>query len=150
MSLLDSLSPADAALLTESRRAVLATVRPDGRPRLVPITFTVDAGADVVYSPLDEKRKSVENPRALARVRDIATRPDVSLLVDRWSEDWARLAWLRLDGRASLLEPADGDGEHRAAVQGLRRRYAQYAEQQLDDRPVLRLAIFAVRSWVAT
>jgi PPOX class probable F420-dependent enzyme len=149
MSLLDSLSPADAALLADSRRAVLATVRPDGRPRLVPITFTVDAAADVVYSPLDEKRKSVENPRALARVRDIAARPDVSLLVDRWSEDWARLAWLRLDGRASLLEPAAGDGEHRAAVQGLRRRYAQYAEQQLDDRPVLRLAIFAVRSWAA-
>jgi PPOX class probable F420-dependent enzyme len=149
MSLLNTLPPAEAALLTESRRAVLATVRPDGRPRLVPITIAVDADVDVVYSPLDEKRKSVADPRRLARVRDIAARPDVTLLLDRWSEDWSQLAWLRLEARAALLEPGDAADEHGAAVARLRDRYPQYAGHDLDRRPLLRLAVRSARGWTA-
>jgi PPOX class probable F420-dependent enzyme len=150
MSPLDSLTPAEAALLDESRRAVLATIRPDGRPRLVPVTYAADRSAGVLYSPLDEKPKSVADPRRLARVRDIAVRPGVTLLVDRWSEDWRHLAWLRLDARAALLEPSgEAAQEHLAAAAALARRYAQYATQQLTARPMLRLEVVAVRSWSA-
>ena len=94
-------------VLASARRAVLATIREDGSPRLVPITFAIahDGDAMVLYSALDEKPKSVGDVHALARVRDIVARPRVSIVVDRWSEDWAELAWLRLDGTSSLLEP---------------------------------------------
>lgn len=150
MSLLDSLSPAEAALLHQSRRAVLATIRADGRPRLVPIAFAADVATDVLYSPLDEKPKSFADPRRLARVRDITARPAVTLLVDRWSEDWTQLAWLRLDGRATLVEAAGEDDEElRAAIVLLRGRYKQYAEHRLEARPLLRIAIESFRSWAA-
>ena len=140
-------------LLSEARRAVLATVRADGTPRLVPFAFAADLEADpvVVYSALDEKPKSVANVHDLARVRDILARPRVELLVDHWSEDWSELAWLRLRGSARLLEPADPDdaAEHAHAVGLLRVRYEQYARQRLEDRPILRIAVERVSSWQA-
>jgi coenzyme F420-0:L-glutamate ligase / coenzyme F420-1:gamma-L-glutamate ligase len=139
--------PAELALLEEARRATLATIAPDGRPRLVPVTYALDADAGVIYFALDEKPKSVDDPRSLARVRDIADRPQVSLLVDRWSEDWTQLAWLRLEGEAMLLEPHDHAEEHAAALAMLRERYAQYATQQLEQRPIVRITVGRTTSW---
>jgi PPOX class probable F420-dependent enzyme len=140
------------ALLHRTRRAVLGTASPSGRPRLVPIAFAVvEAGPDLtVYSALDEKPKTVGDPRDLARVRDIRARPQVALLVDEWHEDWRRLSWLRLDGHATLLEPDDaGAREHAAAVAVLRERYPQYAAHSLEDRPMLRVRIDGVTGWSA-
>src|SRR5688572_33152343 len=99
-----TLLPTEADFLSTARRAILATVRTDGRPRLVPLAFAVapwtdEIGRPLIYSALDEKAKSVADPRRLGRVRDILARPEVSLLVDRWDEDWSALAWLRLDGQ---------------------------------------------------
>jgi PPOX class probable F420-dependent enzyme len=131
---------------------VLATIRPDGRPRLVPLAFAADLAAEplVVYSPLDEKPKRVADPHALARVRDIAARPRVGLLVDRWSEDWRELAWLRLDGTARLLEPGGPDAtEHARGVRLLRDRYPQYRQQALEQRPLVRIAVERASGWRA-
>lgn len=147
-----TLSPAQRELLDAARRGVLATIAPDGRPRLVPLAFAfaVAAGGPVIYSALDEKPKSVANPRDLARVRDIVARPRVSMLVDRWSEDWSELAWLRLDGRASVLEPTDSPAsEHASAVRLLRARYSQYAGQALQQRPIVRIEVERVIGWSA-
>jgi PPOX class probable F420-dependent enzyme len=132
---------------------VLATLRPDGRPRLVPITFAfaVTPGGLRLYTPLDEKPKSVADPRRLARVRDILARPSVSVLVDRWSEDWSALAWLRLDGEAVLLEPTVADAaEHARTVALLRARYPQYGGQVLERRPIIRIEVGSLTGWSAT
>jgi coenzyme F420-0:L-glutamate ligase / coenzyme F420-1:gamma-L-glutamate ligase len=141
------LSPSELALIGEARRATLATIAADGRPRLVPVTYACDADAGVIYFALDEKPKSVDDPRSLARARDIAARPQVSLLIDRWSEDWTQLAWLRLDGEATLLEPHDHAEEHAAALAMLRERYAQYANQRLETRPIVRITVGRTTSW---
>lgn len=150
-----ALSAAETDLLRTCRRAVLATIADDGRPRLVPIAYALAPWSDadghpLLYSALDEKPKSVADPRRLARVRDILARPSVSVLVDRWSEDWSELAWLRLDGTASLLEPsadwADA-GRHRDAVRLLRARYRQYETQRLEERPMLRIVCVRTASW---
>jgi coenzyme F420-0:L-glutamate ligase / coenzyme F420-1:gamma-L-glutamate ligase len=148
------LTEAQREMLEQSRHAVLGTTAADGRPRLVPLVFAIaapDDGPTVIYSALDEKPKTVSDPHQLARVRDIVERPAVSVLVDRWDEDWSRLGWLRLDGRAKLLEP-DGDdaGEHGAAVRLLRGRYAQYATHKLEERPVLRIEVDRVVDWSAS
>ena len=137
-----SLTPAERDLLAGARRATLATVAQNGRPRLVPICFVVIDG--VVWSPIDEKPKSSWDPRALARVRDIEARPDVTVLVDRWSEDWAELAWLRIDGRAELV---DSD---RAVVEALRAKYPQYADHDLEARPMIRIDIEHAAGWFAS
>jgi PPOX class probable F420-dependent enzyme len=136
------------AFLEAVRTATLATIAPGGAPRLVPVCFVLGAGArPVLYIPLDEKPKDVEDPRELARVRDITIDPRVSLLIERWSEDWANLAWLRLSGEATLVEPPDGPGEHAGAVAALRAKYAQYATHRLDERPLIRIVVTGARSW---
>lgn len=150
-----ALRPAELALLERSRRGVLATIASDGRPRLVPIAYAVAPWTDgegrvLLYSALDEKPKTVADPRRLARVRDILARPQVSVLVDRWSEDWSRLAWVRIEGDATLVEPAPGTaegGRHADAVRLLRERYPQYADQRLEERPVLRIVCGRAVSW---
>ena len=135
-------------LLAEARRATLGTIAADGVPRLVPICYAVHATAPVMYSPLDEKPKRVADVRELARVGDIARDPRVTVLVDRWDEDWARLAWLRCDGRATLIEAVGVDAvEHALAVEALRARYAQYADHDLAARPMLRIVVARTASW---
>ena len=69
------LSTDQRAFLESARRAVLATIAPDGHPRLVPICFVLDRRAAVLYTPIDDKPKRDDDPLALARVRDIAGRP---------------------------------------------------------------------------
>jgi PPOX class probable F420-dependent enzyme len=137
------LAPADLELLAaaETRRATLATVAPDGRPRLVPICFVVID--EVVWSPIDEKPKDTSDPRELARMRDIGRDPRVLVLVDRWSEDWSQLAWLRIEGQAVLV---DSDP---AVIPALRAKYPQYADHDLESRPMIRIAIEGARSWFA-
>jgi PPOX class probable F420-dependent enzyme len=143
-----ALSPAQRAFLAPARRAVLATIASDGRPRLVPVCFVLDPARPIAYSPLDDKPKRVDDVRDLARVRDILARPAVSLLVDRWDEDWTKLAWLRIGGRATLLEPAPENGsEHAAATARLRAKYPQYATHRLEANPLIRVTIDAVTSW---
>lgn len=146
------LTDAQQEFLEHARKAVLGTTSASGRPRLVPLAFALapldDSGGLVVYSALDEKPKSVTDPRQLARVRDIVERPQVSVLVDRWSEDWTELAWLRLDGLATLLESTDSTAdEHRRAVGLLRERYPQYASHRLEERPILRIEVERVVGW---
>lgn len=142
-----TLTSAEAALLGGVRRAVLATIRPDGTPRLVPIGFVARDGDDgtlELWSSLDEKPKADGDPRDLARVRDILARPRVEVLVDRWSEAWSELAWLRLRGSARLVEPA---AVPPGVVAALRERYPQYADHDLDGRPMMVVAIDHSSSW---
>jgi PPOX class probable F420-dependent enzyme len=147
-----TLSTEQRAFVAGARLATLATVSPAGRPRLVPICFVVgdDApdGRSRIYSPLDEKPKRSDEPRDLARVQDLLVLPDATLLVDRWSEDWSELAWVRLDCRGELLEPEPREREeHASAVAALRAKYAQYADQRIEDRPVIRLTVDRVVAW---
>jgi PPOX class probable F420-dependent enzyme len=146
MATRSSLLPGERAFLSSRRRAVLATIALDRRPRLVPICFVLDPTRPIVYTPLDDKPKQVDDVRRLARVRDIVARPDVTVLVDRWDEDWTRLAWLRLGGRADLMEPTEA-GDHGRVLAALREKYPQYAAHRLEDRPVIRIAFDAVTSW---
>ncbi len=138
------LSPAEQSLLAAARTATLATIAPDGRPRLVPVCFVLAEDGARLWIALDEKPKSIADPRDLARVRDVLARPEVTMLVDRWSEDWTELAWLRLAGRASLVEPADVPA---GIVASLRAKYPQYATHALESRPMLAVAIESRTSW---
>jgi PPOX class probable F420-dependent enzyme len=154
------LTVAERDLLARVRRLILCTIAPDGSARPVPACFVVAAeepavageaglAATVLYTPLDEKPKRSNDPHRLARVRDITARPSVTLLADLWDEDWTRLAWLRMTGTATLLEPSDAPGEHAAAVAALVARYPQYAGHDLAGRPMLRVVVNDARFWSA-
>jgi coenzyme F420-0:L-glutamate ligase / coenzyme F420-1:gamma-L-glutamate ligase len=148
------LSPSDRAFLGAARSATLATIAPDGRPRLVPICFVVGAiepgRSTRVYSPIDEKPKTTASPADLARVRDLLERPRASILADRWAEDWSQLRWVRLDVEGEVLSPGDdADAEREIAIERLRRKYPQYAGHRLEELPVLRFVLTGVTSWSA-
>ena len=137
-----ALTHQQASFVSEARTATLGTIAEDGRPRLVPICFVLHD--DVLFTPIDEKPKQTTNPHQLARILDIERRADVTVLIDQWDEDWDHLAWLRIEGRSSLTEdPA----ERASAVEALRAKYPQYAEHDLEHRPLIRIAIERVRSW---
>ena len=130
--------------LNDARTAVLATVSADDRPRTVPICFVLGLaphGEPAIYTPIDDKPKADDDPLALARVRDISARQTVSLLIDRWDEDWTHLGWLRVEGRAKVIDP------HTEVVAALRAKYPQYADHRLESRPMIQITIERVRSW---
>ena len=113
----------------------------------MPVCFIVDAVDGIrVITPIDDKPKATDDKRALARVRDIQARPTVSLLVERWDEDWSRLAWLRLSGRATVLEPSDVAPD---AARRLREKYPQYASHALESSPMIAIDIERAVSWGA-
>ena len=119
--------PAFAAqLLYESRVARLGTADRTGQPLVVPVCYVFDGR--VCFSALDAKPKRVAATQ-LRRVRNIAENPRVSLTVDRYDEEWSRLCWVIVEGRADILT----DGSERAgAVDLLRDKYAQYRAMGLD------------------
>ena len=59
----------------------------------------------------------------VARLRNVAAHPVVSMLVDHYEEDWSALWWVRADGRARVLDP-DVE-EARRAIALLAGRYPQ-------------------------
>lgn len=126
--------------LDRGRVAHLATADAAGAPHLVPVCYAViDAS---LYVSVDEKPKRTDIP--LKRLRNIEANPKVAVTVDRWDEDWTRLAWVMLRGEAGIL--ADG-AEHDAAQAALRGRYPQYRTMALGPLPVIALRIRSVLSW---
>jgi PPOX class probable F420-dependent enzyme len=103
--------------------ARLATVTPGGQPHIVPIVFVLEGNR--ICSIVDTKPKA---STSLARLRNIEANPQVSLLVDAYSDDWERLWWVRADGRATVV--ADGPVRERA-ITLLRAKYPQYLDAQL-------------------
>lgn len=137
-----SLSAAARALLTTARVAHLATADQYARPHVVPVVFVWRE--PVLYTPLDRKPKRDDDWHALRRVRNIETNGRVAVVVDRYDEDWSRLAWVLLEGVATILEGGD---ERDAAAVLLREKYAQYAALPLDGRPIVRVEIERAAEW---
>jgi PPOX class probable F420-dependent enzyme len=123
-----------------SRVARLATIDPDGRPHLVPIVFALDG--DTLYSAVDEKPK---RSRRLRRIENARARADVTILVDEYDDDWRRLWWVRLRGRARVLDGGD-EAEHALAL--LREKHPQYRDRP-PGLPVLAVDVVEWRCWSA-
>jgi PPOX class probable F420-dependent enzyme len=136
---LDTVPDWAGELLDRARVARLAYVDGEGHPRVLPVTFAVSGGA--VWSAVDDKPKRRPEP---ARVDYLRRRPDASLLVDEYSDDWTRLAWVQLLGRIDVL-PAESAPE---AMSALAARYEQYAEHT-PPGPLLRLTVDRVLHWRA-
>jgi PPOX class probable F420-dependent enzyme len=126
--------------VANARVARLATIDPDGRPHLVPIVFVLDG--DTLYTAVDAKPK---RSRRLRRIENARERPGVTVLVDRFDEDWRHLWWVRLRGRARVLD--DGDEAERA-LRLLAEKYEQYRTDP-PGTPVLAIEIDEWRAWEA-
>ena len=137
-----SLSASARALLATARVAHLATSDQYARPHVVPIVFVWTN--DVLYTPLDRKPKRDDDWHALRRVRNIETNGRVAIVVDRYDEDWSRLAWVMVEGVATILESGE---ERDGAAALLNEKYSQYETLSLEGRPIVRVSIERASEW---
>ena len=128
--------------LDMTRIARLATVEAEKTPHVVPICFVWDRS--VFYSAIDHKPKRVA-PDCLVRVKNIRETPHVALLLDGYDEDWTRLWYVLVRGKAELVSSG---AEKKRAIQLLRAKYPQYDTSMLaDDAPVFRITPVRVIAW---
>jgi PPOX class probable F420-dependent enzyme len=135
------LSPREREFVAACRVAHLATADARGAPHVVPVCFDVADGS--LYITIDEKPKRT-GARPLKRIRNMMENPAVAVVFDRYDEDWTRLAWVMVRGRAEIL--VDGD-EHDRAQASLRARYRQLNAMRIERLPVIALRIERVTSW---
>lgn len=135
------LTPDQVHFLAEQRTGHFATVDPQGQPHVVPVCFALMHGC--VYTPIDGKPKRVAGSE-LRRVRNLRLNPRVCLTVDRYAEDWSRLAWLQIRGSATVLPNA---ASHTDALGALRERYPQYHSMGLEAGLLIEIQPHSIVSW---
>ena len=132
-----------AEFLSEARVARLATADQSGRPHVVPICYAFDGHN--FFTALDRKPKKVAMNR-LKRVRNILQNENISLVVDHYVEDWSKLRYVIVSGKARLLLTGR---EHRKAISLLNKKYPQYRKMHLTDlkAPIIKIQPHKVVSW---
>jgi PPOX class probable F420-dependent enzyme len=140
-STLDDLPGWAIDLLRDARVGHLGLLDDRDRPRVLPVTFAIFEGA--LWSAVDQKPKRV-SPADLARVRYLGRRPEAALTVDRYDEDWSKLAWVQAIGRVEIAEPE----AHPEALDALRQKYVPYRESA-PPGPLLCLVCERALCWRA-
>lgn len=127
-------------MLESARVGRLGLVDDRERPRVLPVTFAVCDGA--IYTAVDSKPKRPGEP---ARVRYLRRRPQAALTIDRYEDDWSKLAWVQVLGRVELLATADEP----AAMRALASKYAPY-RAETPPGPLIRLVPERALHWRAS
>lgn len=135
------LSDGERRFLSHQRIAHLATADRHAIPHVVPVCFAI--ADDALYITIDEKPKR-RAVTALKRLKNITENPAVAVIVDHYEEDWARLGWVMLRGRAEVLREGQ---EHRDAQALLHSRYPQLDAMQIATYPVIAVRIERATSW---
>ena len=135
------LSDGERRFLARQRIAHLATADRHAIPHVVPVCFVIVDRT--LYITIDEKPKR-RSGIALKRLRNIAENPAVAVVIDRYDEDWTRLGWVMLRGRAEILKEGP---EHADAQALLRFRYPQLGAMQIASCPVIAVRIERTTSW---
>lgn len=130
-------------ILESGRVARLATVDEAGKPHIVPVCYAFVSG--LIYTPIDKKPKSVAVDR-LGRIKNIRSNPHVSLIIDKYYEDWSRLYFLKISGLASLIEEGD---EYENSLMSLCEKYSQYRDMDLLNLglPLIKILPERIVSW---
>lgn len=114
-----------AGFISQSRVGRLGTADASGEPAVVPFCYAWDGA--VLYSAIDAKPKRVA-PASLRRIRNIQDNPRVSVVIDEYDEDWSRLRWVIIQGRAEILT---GGPEFERGANLLLEKYPQYRRMGL-------------------
>ncbi len=141
MANVSGLSPSQLRFIRAARVAHLATASLNSQPHLIPICFVFDGKH--FYSPIDEKPKRT-SPAKLKRVINIQANPQVTLVIDRYSEDWQHLAYVLISGKAKILYRG---AAHAEAVRRLRRKYPQYRQMAIHSRPMIQITPLRWTLW---
>ena len=127
--------------LDGQRVARLATADAGAHPHVIPICFVVTG--NTVYFSIDEKPKK-QSGAPLKRIANIRENPFVAVVADHYDDDWSRLGWVMIQGRAEIL--ASGE-EHDRAQASLQARYRQLQAMGIEALPVVAIRIEHAASW---
>ena len=120
-------------IIYRARIARLATADSKAKPYIVPVVFAFDG--ERYYIPIDEKPKTSKMDK-LRRVKNIEINPTVALLIDEYSEDWKKLLYVMVQGKAAIIGKEKDKGAAvdykllKIAHRLLYRKYPQY--QHID------------------
>ncbi len=109
-------------LIKGAKVARLATVDQKSHPYVVPVVFVFHENS--FFIPLDEKVKTV-NARKLKRVKNIEKNPNVTLLIDKYQNNWKKLFFLMIQGKATITNSKNSksmDKIHKLLIS----KYPQY------------------------
>jgi len=129
-------------LLATARVGHLATADTDGRPHVVPICFAWVP--PILYSAIDGKPK---RRTTLRRLRNIVDTGRAAIVVDTWNEDWSKLAYVLIEGPATIL--TDGIERDEALIL-LTAKYPQYDDLPLIDNVVIRVTAERRVAWTGS
>lgn len=87
------------------------------------------------FIPIDKKRKTIK-PEKLRRVTNINENPNVALLIDEYDEDWTKLAFLMIQGKASIVSKSQ-DIQLQKAHKKLMIKYPQYQKIGLGEMCII-------------
>jgi PPOX class probable F420-dependent enzyme len=140
---MDTIPTSVAGFIAEGRVGRLGTADGAGQPLVVPICYAFDGRS--LFSAIDAKPKA-QSPGRLRRIRNIRQNAKVSVVIDHYEEDWSRLRYVVIQGRALLL--TDG-GDFSRGVDLLLAKYPQYRAMGLsrDGGLMIRVDPTRVTQW---
>ncbi len=131
-----TLSGKAAALVARERVSRVATANADGQPHLVPVCHVVSGGKLYIGSGDDG-----------AKVRNLRANPRVTVTVDLYSDYWAELKGVMVQGTAKLIERGP---VFQRARKKLYEKYPQYSKEAAlspSDSVILEITPTHVFSW---
>jgi PPOX class probable F420-dependent enzyme len=79
------------------------------------------------------KKEKKAKPEKLKRIRNIQDNPNVALLFDEYSEDWTKLAFVMIQGKAFIANKIEGNIQVREAYKKLMTKYIQYQKVGIGE-----------------
>jgi PPOX class probable F420-dependent enzyme len=128
-------------IINTARVARLSTVDLECKPHLVPVVFVYDNDHDFYFIPIDEKTKR-SRPENLKRVKNIKENPNVALLIDEYNEDWTKLYFILIHGKASIIGGKKKLDQNemsflKKAHKSLRNKYPQYKKIGVGEHVIM-------------
>jgi len=130
------LSGAAADLVARERVCRVATANAEGQPHLVPVCHVLAGGKLYIGSGDDG-----------AKVRNLRANPRITLTVDLYSDSWAQIRGVMVQGTARLIERGPA---FQRAKRKLYEKYSQYAKEAAlapSDSVIVEITPTHVYSW---
>jgi len=125
-------------IIDKATVARLATVDSECMPHLIPVVFVFDN--DCYFIPIDEKTKR-SKPENLKRVKNIQQNPNVALLIDEYNEDWTKLYFVMIQGKASIVGGKESDQNELALLEKAHKllsgKYVQYQKIGIGEYVIM-------------
>ena len=141
--MINTLTKLQKDIISSQRIGRLATVDEIGKPLVLPICFALLGNN--IYTPIDKKPKRVPADN-LRRLKNISVNPNVSIVFDKYYEDWSRLHYIIVEGHATVIEEGE---EYEHCLQSLVQKYHQYRKMGLLELglPIIKIIPKKIIFW---